>query len=144
MPKIERSSGLGWRKHTTKKELLIWLYWLIGLSIVTYAWNLISEKTIWFFVQDAGTQAIDIGSRMVPPKFTYMDKLWEPVWDTINIATIGKIIALIIAVPVAFSAAKNTTPHPLIRTIALFIILSSSYTFSSIGLLLFISCILMF
>ena len=125
MPKIDRSTGLSWRKHTTKKELTIWLYWLIGLAIVTYAWNLISEKTIWFFVQDAGTQAIDIGSRMVPPKFTYMDKLWEPVWDTINIATIGTIIALIIAVPVAFAAAKNTTPHPVIRTIALFIIVSS-------------------
>ena len=74
MPKIDRSSGLSWRKHTTKKELTIWLYWLIGLSIVTYAWNLVSEKTIWFFVQDAGTQALDIGSRMVPPKFTYMDE----------------------------------------------------------------------
>ena len=75
MPKIERSAGLSWRKHTTKKELTIWLYWLIGLSVVTYAWHLVSEKTIWFFVQDAGTQAMDIGSRMVPPKFTYMDKL---------------------------------------------------------------------
>ena len=125
MPKIERSTGLSWRKHTTKKELTIWLYWLIGLSIVTYAWNLVSEKTIWFFVQDAGTQAIDIGSRMVPPKFTYMDKLWEPVWDTINIATIGTIIALIIAVPVAFAAARNTTPNILVRSIALFIIVSS-------------------
>ena len=122
MPKIERSAGLSWRKHTSKKELTIWLYWLIGLSVVTYAWHLISEKTIWFFVQDAGTQAMDIGSRMVPPKFTYMDKLWGPVWDTINIATLGTVIALIIAVPVAFSAAKNTTPHPIIRTIALFIL----------------------
>ena len=125
MPKIERSAGLSWRKYTTKKELSIWLYWLIGLSIVTYAWHLVSEKTVWFFVQDAGRQAMDIGSRMVPPKLTYMDKLWRPVWDTINIATIGTLIALIIAVPVAFSAAKNTTPHPIIRTIALFIIVSS-------------------
>ncbi len=125
MPKIEKSAGLSWRKYTTKKELTIWLCWLIGLSIVTYAWHLVSEKTVWFFVQDAGRQALDIGSRMVPPKLTYMDKLWRPVWDTINIATIGTLIALIIAVPVAFSAAKNTTPHPIIRTIALFIIVSS-------------------
>ena len=70
MPKIESSKGLGWRKNTTKQEMMIWLGWLIGLSIVTYAWHLISEKTIWFFVQDAGTQAMDIGSRMVPPKLT--------------------------------------------------------------------------
>ena len=56
---------------------------------------------------------LDIGGRMIPPKFSYMEKLWIPIWDTINIATIGTVIALIIAVPVAFAAARNTTPHPL-------------------------------
>ena len=74
MPKIERSSGLGWRKHTTKKELLIWLYWLIGLSIVTYAWHLISEKTVWFFVQDAGRQAMDIEKEFTDRDDTMINK----------------------------------------------------------------------
>ena len=27
--------------------------WLVGLCIATYAWQLISEKTIWMFVFDA-------------------------------------------------------------------------------------------
>ena len=39
-----------WRRRTTKKEVQIWISWLIGLSIVLFAWNVISEKTIWFFV----------------------------------------------------------------------------------------------
>ncbi|MBT6314918.1 MAG: phosphonate ABC transporter, permease protein PhnE, partial [Alphaproteobacteria bacterium] len=47
------------------------------------------------------------------------------IWDTINIATIGTVIALIIAVPVAFAAARNTTPHPVVRAVALFVIVSS-------------------
>ena len=125
MPKFESSQGVIWKKHTTFKEILIWFYWLIGLSVVVYAWSLISEKTVWFFVQDAGRQAVDIGTRMFPPKFSYMEKLWIPVWDTINIATLGTMIAMIIAVPVAFSAAKNTTPHPIVRTFALLIIVTS-------------------
>ena len=100
-----------------------WFGWLIALSIIFYAWHLISEKTVWFFVQDAGRQAADIGSRMFPPKFSYMEKLWRPVWD-INIATLGTVIALVIAVPVAFSA-RNTTPHVLVRAVALFVIVSS-------------------
>ena len=125
MPTIENQNGLSWKHRTTKKQLLIWLGWLIGISIVVFAWQLISEKTIWFFVQDAPKQAADIGSRMVPPKWAYMSKLIKPVWDTINIATIGTIIAIIIAVPVAFLAARNTTPHRIFRIVALFIIVSS-------------------
>ena len=121
------SSGndIAWKRRTTKKQVGIWLGWLIGISIVLFAWNVISEKTIWFFVQDAPRQAADIGSRMIPPKWSYITKLLVPVWDTLNIATLGTIIAMTIAVPVAFCAARNTTPHSSVRVIALFIIVSS-------------------
>lgn len=125
MPLIETADGPLWKRRTTKKQLMIWFGWLIAVSIIVYAWQLISEKTIWFFVQDAGRQALDIGSRMIPPKFSYMDRLWKPVWDTLNIATLGTVIALIIAIPVAFAAARNTTPHPIVRAIAIFIIVAS-------------------
>jgi phosphonate transport system permease protein len=125
MPLIETPDGPDWRRRTTKKEFMVWFGWLVGTAIVVYAWTLISEKTIWFFVEDAGRQAMDIGTRMLPPKFSYMEKLWWPVWDTINIATLGTVIALIIAVPVAFAAARNTTPHFIVRTVALFVIVSS-------------------
>ncbi len=125
MPRIENEKGISWKRRTTKKQFMIWLGWLIGISIIIFAWQLISAKTVWFFVHDAPKQAADIGSRMVPPKWSYMFKLIKPVWDTINIATIGTIIAIIIAVPVAFLAARNTTPHKIFRTMALFIIVSS-------------------
>ena len=125
MPQLNTPKGLDWRRRTTAKELAVWGGWLIGTAIVVYAWQLISEKTVWFFVQDAGRQAADIGSRMMPPKWSYMEKLWWPVWDTISIATLGTLIALVIAVPVAFLAARNTTPHGIVRAIALFIIVSS-------------------
>jgi len=125
MPLIETPDGPEWRRRTTKQEFLVWFSWLIGVAVVMYAWHLVSEKTVWFFVQDAGRQAVDIGTRMVPPKVSYMEKLWWPVWDTINIATLGTVIALIIAVPVAFAAARNTTPHPIVRAAALFVIVSS-------------------
>ena len=125
MPRIETENGPVWRRRTTQKQWTIWFVWLVGIAISVYAWQGISEKTIWFFVQDAPRQAADIGSRMIPPKLSYMNKLWIPVWDTINIATLGTVIALIIAVPVAFCAARNTTPHPIVRTIAIFIIVAS-------------------
>jgi len=125
MPAITNNGIETWRLRTSKEQWIRWVCWLIGLAVIMYAWQMISEKTVWFFVTDAPTQAADIGSRMIPPKWSYMDKLWKPVWDTINIATIGTIIAMVIAVPVAFATARNTTPNIIVRTIGLFIIVSS-------------------
>ena len=125
MPTMTRNGDLSWKHRATATQLRNWAAWLIGIAIVSFAWHLISEKTIWFFVQDAPRQAADMGARMVPPKWSYMSQLWKPAWDTINIATIGTIIAMVIAIPVAFAAARNTTPHLLVRSAALFIIVSS-------------------
>ena len=122
---IKKQDELVWKKRTTREQWINWFYWLIGISIVLFAWKIISDKTVWFFVQDAPRQAADIGSRMVPPKWSYSIELIKPVWDTINIATLGTVIAMIIAVPVAFCAARNTTPHSTVRIVALFIIVAS-------------------
>ncbi|MFT7533989.1 MAG: phosphonate transport system permease protein, partial [Gammaproteobacteria bacterium] len=88
-----------WQRRTTTKQLGIWLGWLIGLCIFAYCWHLISEKTIWMFVLDAPEQAADMADRMTPPKWSYIDQLWLPIWDTINIATLGTALAILIAVP---------------------------------------------
>lgn len=125
MPKIDTADGPVWQRRRTSKQRLIWFGWLIAVAIAAYAWQLISEKTIWFFVWDAPQQMVDISRRMVPPAWSYMDVLWKPIWDTLNIATIGSMISMAIAIPVAFAAAHNTTPHKLVRAIALFIIVAT-------------------
>ena len=138
MPTIETIEGPIWRKRTTLKRWLIWGGWLVGLSIAVFAWQLISEKTIWMFVWDAPRQMSDIGGRMVPPDWSYMPKLWRPVWDTLNIATIGTAIAMCLAVPIAFLAAHNTTPHKSIRAIMLFVIVATRSVNSLIWALLLV------
>ena len=122
---IEKTDGPVWKRRTTAMQWLVWFGWLIALTIAAYAWNLIAEKTIWMFVWDAPRQMADAAARMVPPAWSYIDELWQPIWETINIATIGSIIAMAIAIPVAFAAARNTTPHSLVRAIALLIIVST-------------------
>ena len=126
MPVRELGATKVWQRRERGRQLAIWAGYLIAVMIFVYCWNLVSETTIWAFVWDAHNQAIDLGERMVPPKWEYMNKLWWPIWDTLNIATLGTVLALIMAVPVAFLAARNTTPSTLIlRPIALFIIVSS-------------------
>ncbi len=130
-----------WKLRTTTMEWLVWGGWLLGLAVVAFAWKLISDKTIWVFVWDAGTQAADLAARMVPPKWSYIDNLWRPIWDTFNIATLGTLLALVFAFPIAFLAARITTPHPMVRAAALLVIVSSRSINSLIWALMLVAII---
>ena len=142
MPVKQLADRKVWQRRTTRKQFLVWFGWLIGIAIFGYCWQLISDKTIWAFVSDAPRQAADMASRMVPPKWSYMEVLWAPIWDTINIATLGTVIAIVIAVPVAFLAARNTTPSVrFVRPVALFIIVSSRSINSLIWALMLVTLI---
>jgi phosphonate transport system permease protein len=115
-----------WQRRTRGTQFVIRVCWLLGTAIFVSCWQRISEKTMWIFVLDAPRQAADLASRMVPPKWSYMDHLWMPLWDTLNIATLGTALAIMIAVPVAFCAARNTTPSVIVvRPVALFMIVAS-------------------
>jgi phosphonate transport system permease protein len=115
-----------WRHRTTGSRLALWLGWLLLVAVSVACWRLMTRDTIWEFLLSAPTQAADIAARMFPPRWSYMDKLWWPIWETLNIATIGTLLAIILGTPVALLAARNTTPSPLIaRPIALLIIVSS-------------------
>ncbi|MFK7856911.1 MAG: phosphonate ABC transporter, permease protein PhnE [Granulosicoccus sp.] len=131
-----------WQHRTPAKRLLIWVVWLVLVALCVYCWQVMTKDTIWAFVTDAPRQAADLGSRMFPPRWSYIDKLWLPLWDTLNIATLGTMLGVIIAIPVAFLAASNTTPSRVfVRPIALFIIVASRSINSLIWALLLVSII---
>src|SRR5262249_1211284 len=79
---------------------------------------------------------------MVPPDWLYILALGRPVWETINIATLGTLISVLFAIPVAYCAARNTTPSvALVRPVALFIIVSSRSINSLIWALMLVTII---
>jgi len=126
MPVTQQGHSRLWQRRDRKQQLTIWAIKFLAVAIFVYTWQKISGNTIWMFVYDAPRQAMDMAERMVPPKWSYIDSLWWPIWDTLNIATLGTVIAVILAFPIAFLAANNTTPSKLfVRPIALFIIVSS-------------------
>jgi len=142
MPTLSRGETRIWRRREPRLQLMIWAGWFLATLIFVLCWQLISEKTVWMFVTDAHRQAADLGERMVPPKLSYMEKLWGPLWDTVNIATLGTLLALVLAVPTAFCAARNTTPSRfVVRPIALFIIVSSRSINSLIWALLLVAIV---
>jgi phosphonate transport system permease protein len=128
-----------WRRRDRATQLKIWLGWLLGTAVFLYCWRIIGSNTIWEFVWDAPLQAFDMARRMVPPRWSYAGRIWRPLWDTLNIATIGTLVSLVIATPVAFLAARNTTPSRwLARPLALLIIVSSRSINSLIWALLLV------
>ena len=142
MPSLERAGEQVWQRRTSARQFAIWFGWLMGVALFLYCWKLVSDATTWFFVWDAPRIAADIGGRMVPPRWSYMETLWVPLWDTLNIATLGTVLAILMAVPVAFLAARNTTPSAtLVRPVALLIIVSSRSINSLIWALLLVSII---
>jgi len=70
----------------------------------------------------------------------FVNELWWPLWETINIATLGTLIGLILAVPVAFLAARNTTlSTQFVRPVALLLIVGSRSINSLIWALLLVA-----
>lgn len=126
MPLSTRSESLHWTKYTRNESIVHWASLIGGILVFMYCFQLISANTIWFFVLDAPAQLANMFRRMFPPQWSYLDTLWRPIWDTLVIATIGTMAAVLAAVPLAFMAAKNTTPsRMLVRPVAMFIMVAS-------------------
>ncbi|KLN59923.1 phosphonate ABC transporter permease [Kiloniella spongiae] len=139
---IDKNSQKIWAVRDRNTQLTRWFVYFVAVTVIMYCWQTISEATTWFFVLDAPRIAGDIGGRAMPPKWPYINELWKPLWDTINIATIGTVLSLIIAVPIAFMAARNTTPHHIFcRWPALLIIVSTRSINSLIWALLLVAII---
>jgi phosphonate transport system permease protein len=129
-----------WRRRDRGRDLTVWLAWLLGTAVVLASWRVISDVTMWPFVWDAPEQAGDLLSRMWPPRWGYLPRLWRPLWDTINIATLGTALGILLASPLAFLAARNTTPSRLLlRPLALLVIVSSRSINSLIWALLLVT-----
>jgi phosphonate transport system permease protein len=55
---------------------------------------------------------------MLPPSFADWERALELTIETFWIAVLGTFIALVLSVPLAFMAARNTTPHPAVYAVA--------------------------
>ena len=96
-----------WRKRSMRETLLGWL-WTAGVAAAA-AWSVSALDIEWAFFADAHEQAIDLIERMWPPRWSYLPSVVRPLIETIHIATLGTAIALVLALPLAFLAARNTT-----------------------------------
>lgn len=129
-----------WRKRSLRGDVLVFMAWVLTLALVSWAFQVMTKDTIWAFVSDAPRQVQDVGNRMLPPDWSFIGEMLHPLWETLNIATLGTLIGTLLAVPIAFLAARNTTPsRRFIRPLALLAIVSSRSINSLIWALLLVS-----
>ncbi|MGY6634699.1 MAG: phosphonate ABC transporter, permease protein PhnE [Alkalilacustris sp.] len=129
-----------WHHRTLAGRLALYAGWLALVALFVWCWQVMTAQTMWVFVYDAPNAAADLARRAWPPRWSFMERLWLPLWDTINMATLGTLLGVILAVPLAFLAASNTTPSRLVlRPVALFCIVASRSINSLIWALLLVS-----
>lgn len=87
---------------------------VIALVVAVY-WKAAHDTNVSLPELLSGLPAInDLVRQMFPPDWSYLAELGRPVIETLQIGIISTVIASILALPMAFLAAKNLSPHPAI------------------------------
>ena len=126
-----------WRRFSPRETVSRYVWYL---SIVLVAvWSVSKLDIPWFYFLDAHVQVADLTHRMWPPDWDYIRELVGPLIETIHIATLGTAVAVFIAFPVAFLAARNTTFNSVTWFIGRFILVASRSVNTVVWGLLFVA-----
>lgn len=134
---MEQALMHDWSRYTPRQRFTRYAWFALAALVVS--WALGSVDIIWAWVWDAPAQMGDLFGRMVPPDPTNLGAILEALWDTVNLATIATALAVVLALPVAYIAAQNTTPNAATLWIGRFILVSSRSVNTIIWALLFVA-----
>lgn len=101
------------RKDTTQSDATMkrdrWLVASVVLIGVLCVWSLMTtDLNIGaFFSGRAGKNLVDLVSSMFPIRMDYLPSVWSSVLDTFRMATLGTMLAAILAAPLSFLVARN-------------------------------------
>jgi len=126
-----------WRRFSPRQTLRRYT-WYLGIVAIA-AWSMSNLDIAWFFFLDAHVQALDLITRMWPPEAGYIRKVIGPLIETVHIATLGTVTTVLVAFPVAFLAARNTTFNALTWFIGRFILVASRSVNTVVWGLLFVA-----
>lgn len=99
----------------TRQRLMVRVVVAVLTLATVWAWRHIdmSLSDLWGGLGDMRS----LLGRMLPPKFSELDAAIRLTFETFWMAVIGTFIAVLLSVPLAFGAARNTTPHPAVMMI---------------------------
>jgi phosphonate transport system permease protein len=127
-----------WRRFTpAQRAARFSVYFVIVAAIVASARTV---EVIPEFLYDAPEQMQDLFRRMWPIAFYhYAGGVHDALVDTLHIATLGTILAVVMAVPIGLLAANNVTPNKAVNYSAKLLLVSSRSVNSLVWALLFVA-----
>ena len=126
-----------WRRHTIGQRAARFMIWFVIVAAIVAAGR--SVEVIPEFLADAPEQIADLLKRMWPPAIAYYPKgIHDALIETLHIASLGTILAVIMALPFGLLAARNLTPNRFINFLAKLVLVSSRSVNSLVWALLFV------
>lgn len=127
-----------WQRYTRRERLARFaLYFGIVFACVI---SLRTVQVIPEFLYDAPEQVADLLQRMWPIEWRYYPKgVHEALIETLHIATLGTLLAIIMALPLGMLAASNLTPNAGLNYFAKLLLVSSRSVNSLVWALLFVA-----
>lgn len=97
--------------------------WAVGLVFLALFIQglLVVEVTPGRLAQGA-VNLVDFVARATPPSDKDLDQVGWAMLETLYIAIVGVVAGVVLSVPFALLAARNTTPHVLVRVVTRFLI----------------------
>ena len=126
-----------WRRFTAAQRLTRFAVYLVIVAAVVA--SIQTVEVIPEFLADAPEQVGDLLARMWPVDVAYYPKgVHAALMETIHIASLGTLLALLLALPVGVLAAHNLCPFVPFNLLAKSILVSSRSVNSLVWALLFI------
>lgn len=132
------SPGRTWARFTRGEKLARYAIYL-G-TVMAVVWSARQIEIIPEFLADAPEQTLDLFRRMWPFDWKHYPKaVHAALIETFHIATLGTLLAILLAIPVALMAARNITRSKTLNLVATFLLVSSRSVNSLIWALLFVA-----
>jgi phosphonate transport system permease protein len=131
-------AAITWRRFTPAQRLArfaVYLALVAGIVASAQTVEIIPE-----FLYDAPEQMQDLFRRMWPIAFYHYPRgVHDALMETLHIASVGTILAIVMAFPVGLLAARNVTPYRPLNYLAKLILVSSRSVNSLVWALLFVA-----
>ena len=135
---LARPSGRHWQRFTPRERLMRFAVYLVVVAAIVASARTV--EVIPEFLLDAPEQVHDLLQRMWPIAWSYYPGgVHDALMDTLHIASLGTLIALVMALPIGLAAAPNVVPSRVVNFVARLLLVSSRSVNSLVWALLFVA-----
>src|SRR5436190_23417836 len=126
-----------WQRFTLTQRLLRSAFY-VG-ALIAVLWSLKTIEVIPEFLYDAPQQTADLFVRMWPIDWSWYPKVVHAALvETLHIATLGTLLAVLMASGVALLVARNITRSVILNTIGRFILVATRSIHTVVWALFFV------